>query len=178
MCIVQHARICVSALPIYKSTNRFYFGQMFCPKKIVFISKLNFKIFCTILSNIVHVFITPLFILWFSLNWTWQFAMISQLPGFRLSYVHVYLSPRELEFVFHYQSYPITKAQMSSESRIIKFGFVEHVEFVDKGKLKHRAKCRFCPEKKTTIVETKGTTTGFTKHCRRCHPKQWVDSAN
>lgn len=33
---------------------------------------------------------------------------------------------------------------MSADSRIIKFGFYDHEEFEERGRKKHRARCKFC----------------------------------
>ena len=58
---------------------------------------------------------------------------------------------------------------MSANSRVIKFAFTGHEEYVDRGKRKQRAKCKYC---KAKISEVKGTTSAFTKHMQRKHKEK------
>lgn len=75
--------------------------------------------------------------------------------------------PPSLFFDSSIQPREIVTVKMSASSTIIKFGYVNHQEFVTDGKKKHKADCKFC---KKTISETSGTTSNFNRHLQRHHP--------
>lgn len=57
---------------------------------------------------------------------------------------------------------------MSAESKVIKFAFLDHIEYEENGKPKHRARCKFCPQK-NILSDVRGTTSNFYKHLKRVH---------